>query len=153
MKKRMLLIGLPLLLLLLGGGGVGTWWMLSEDGQEALEKVGLRKSPGPGYIEFQPFVVPVLRSGQVTHHLTIVLTLEIKSEELVEPALTHMPRLKDSILREFQGLYSRRFVTDQGFDNAVVRKRLKVASERVLGSGMVTDLELSIAERRKPPNV
>ena len=153
MKKRMLLIGLPLLLLLLGGGGVGTWWMLSENGQEALKKVGLRKPPSPGYIEFQPFVVPVLRSGQVTHHLTIVLTLEIKNEELVEPALTHMPRLKDSILREFQGLYSRRFVTDQGFDNAVVRERLKVASERVLGSGMVTDLELSIAERRKPPNV
>jgi flagellar basal body-associated protein FliL len=153
MKKRLLLIGLPLFLLLLGGGGAGVWWLLSESGQQALEKAGLRTLPGPGYIEFQPFVVPVLRSGQVTHHLTIVLTLEIKSEEMVEPALTQMPRLKDSILREFQGLYSRRFVTDQGFDNAIVRERLKVAGDRVLGTGMVTDIELAIAEKRKPPNV
>lgn len=152
MKKRLLLIGLPLLLLLLGSGGATIWWLNSEGAEETLLKVGLKSEPRVGYIEFDPFVVPVLRSGEVTHHLTISLTLQIKSEEQVEPALSHMARLKDSILREFQGLYSRRFVTDQGFDSPIVRQRLKVASERILGSGMVTRVDLNIAERRKPPN-
>ena len=61
-----------------------------------------------------------------------------------------MPRLKDSILTEFQGLYAMRLITDQGFDTPLVRKRIKVASERVLGSGVVTGIDLIIAPKRKP---
>ena len=150
-KKRLILTGLAALLIT-GGLGAGAWWFLSDHGQETLQKAGITKIPGPGYIKFDPFVVPVLRSGQVTHHVTMFMRLQIKSEKYVEPAVALMPRLMDSILMEMHGLYNMRYVVDQGFDNPLVRERIKVASERVLGQGMVTGLELQVADRRKPPN-
>jgi hypothetical protein len=107
--------------------------------------------PSPGVIEFEPFVVPVLRSGEVTHHLTMSLKIEVTDEEHVDRSRVLMPRLKDSILREFQGLYAMRLVIDQGFDSPLVRIRIKVASERVLGTGAVTGIDLTIAQKRRTP--
>ena len=80
------------------------------------------------------------------------LTLILKDDGEEDTALSLMPRLKDSILSEFQGLYSRRFVLDAGFDMPLVRERVLVASRRVLGADMVTDVKLGITATRKPPN-
>jgi hypothetical protein len=79
------------------------------------------------------------------------LKIAVTDEEHVERGLALMPRLKDSILSEFQGLYAMRLVTQQGFDNPLVRQRIKVASERVLGAGVVTGIDLAISQNRRPP--
>jgi flagellar basal body-associated protein FliL len=147
--KRLLLIFFALLLLAAGGGAA--WWFFIGQKQASFQEVVLNAGLHPGVIEFEPFVVPVLHSGEVTHHLTMSLKIEVTDEEHVDRGEALMPRLKDSILREFQGLYAMRLITDRGFDTPLVHKRIKVASERVLGSGVVTGIDLIIAPKRRPP--
>jgi flagellar basal body-associated protein FliL len=146
--KRLLVIFCVLLLLAAGGGAA--WWFFIGQKQGSFQEVVLNAGPHPGVIEFEPFVVPVFHAGEVTHHLTMSLKIEVTDEEHVDRGEVLMPRLKDSILTEFQGLYAMRLITDQGFDTPLVRKRIKVASERVLGSGVVTGIDLIIAPKRKP---
>lgn len=149
--KRLITFGLPFLLLL-GGGGAAGWYFFMGPGSEMLEESVFNRAPDPGLIEFKPFVVSVRQGSEVTHHLTMDLALIVKDEADEEPAEALMPRLKDSILTEFHGLYSRRFVLDEGFDMPLVKERILVASNRVLGAGTVTAVELNISATRKPPN-
>ena len=149
--KRLIVFGLPFLLLL-GGGGAAGWYFFMGPGGEILEKTVFNFEPDPGVVEFEPFVVSVMQGSEVTHHLTMELTLIISDDDEEETAEALMPRLKDAILSEFHGLYSRRFVLDAGFDMPLVKERILVASKRVLGADLVTDLTLVISANRKPPN-
>ena len=146
--KRLVIVFV--LLALVSAGGAAAWWFLVGQKQGDFAEVVFNTGPHPGVIEFEPFVVPVLHSGEVTHHLTMSLKIAVTDEEHVERGLAMMPRLKDSILSEFQGLYAMRLVTQQGFDNPLVRQRIKVASERVLGAGVVTGIDLAISQNRRP---
>jgi len=146
--KKILSIVL-LLLLLLGSGGAAAWWYYFQDGQEVVAEV-IHSEPNPGYLTFEPFVVPVLQRNKVTHHLTMDLTLVFSTDELVPTAEYLEPRLKDAILSELHGLYNMRLVRDEGFDSPLVQDRIVLVSQRILGEGKVTGIRLYIVEKRKP---
>ena len=150
--KRLLKILIPALVLLFGAAGAA-WYVLTGQGMDVLAEVEQKVfRSDPGYLELDPFVVPVLQRGQVTHHLTIRMGVELKKENYVKAAKALRPKLMDAVVRELQGLYSMRIVLEQGFDMPLVEERLLSASERVLGRENVTGLQFTIAERRLPPN-
>lgn len=152
MKKRLLKIVLPLVLLLAGGGGAA-WYFLLGDGQKLWQIVEEKVfHHEPGYLEFKPFVISVLQGGEVTHHVTVRLVVELKDERDLDLAEALKPRLKDQYLRELQGLYAMRIVLDQGFDMPLVHERIRAASERVLGHEIITAIDVTISDRRLPPN-
>ena len=138
-----------LLLLLLGSGAAAAWWYFFQDGQEVVAEV-IQSDPDPGYLTFAPFVVPVLQRNKVTHHLTMDLTLVLSTDDLESTAERLEPRLKDAILTELHGLYNMRLVREEGFNSPIVQQRIMVASERILGEGEVTGVQLIIIEKRKP---
>lgn len=96
-----------------------------------------------------PLVIPVLQEGKVTHQLALELTLAFADSEVKDRALVLMPRLQDALLEELHSLYSLRRVRDSGFDSVLVKERLALASERVLGAGEIAGLTLSVAESPK----
>ena len=152
MKKRLLKIVLPLVLLLAGAGGAA-WYFLLGDGQKIWKMVEEKVfHQEPGYLEFKPFVVSVLQGDEVTHHVTVKLVVEIKDDRDLEVAEFLKPRLKDQYLRELQGLYAMRLVLDQGFDMPLVYDRIRAASERVLGREILGTIDVTISDRRLPPN-
>ena len=152
MKKRLLKIVLPLVLLLAGAGGAA-WYFLLGDGQKIWKMVEEKVfHQEPGYLAFKPFVVSVLQGDEVTHHVTVKLVVEIKDDRDLEVAEFLKPRLKDQYLRELQGLYAMRLVLDQGFDMPLVYDRIRAASERVLGREILGTIDVTISDRRLPPN-
>ena len=146
--KKILKIGIPLLLLLAGGGGVA-WWYFMEGGREKVAEV-VHFEPDPGALNFQAFVVPVLQNGNVTHHLTLRMTVELSDEDFEEQAARLQPRVKDAVIRELHGLYHMRLVREQGFDTPFIRERLTLAVKNVLGDEVVTGITLKIHAKRKP---
>jgi hypothetical protein len=131
---------------LLLGGGLALWWNLAGPGDGADRAARLQ----PGELALDPFIVPILQEGRVTHHLTMSLRLELADSRIQKRALALLPRLQDALLRELHGLYSLERVRNLGFDSMLVHERLALASERVLGAGEVTGIALSILENRKP---
>ncbi len=145
--KRLLKIIIPAILLLAGGGGAAYWFFFMS-GDDVVVEV-LQKKIEPGTYTFDPFVVPVIIHGQVTHHLTMYLTLELADKDHEPDVKAAELLVKDSILTELHGLYSLRQVREQGFDSPLVKQRLALASADVLDEVDVTGVALEIKAVRK----
>lgn len=142
------LIVLMLIVFLLAGGGVAAWWLLLRDpGEGAVAEPA--KSVAPTFIEFTPLVLPIIREGQVTHHATYKIVLEVgrKNEDQV---IFAKRRLADAFFAELHGLLALRYVRE--LDNALplMQKRLLAVSDRMLGAGVVDAVLLAELGKRKP---
>jgi len=142
MKRLVILI--VIVLLVAGVGGGAAWWFVlrevpvdevAELNEELGEETGdfARKR----FIELEPMVLPIIREGQVTLHLTIVLAVELTTPMAkFEIARIQRP-LRDAILSELHAVYALRYIQEKGFDHPIVRERLTQVSERILGAGEV----------------
>ena len=154
MKRLVILI--VIVLLLAGGGGAAWWFLLREAPAEATAaaegepvpeaKGAVRKR----YIELEPMILPIIREGQVTLHLTIVLAVELVTP-MPEAEVARMQRpLRDAIFSELHAVYALRHIQEKGFDHPLVRELLTRASERILGPGSVKGLLVRNIQARPP---
>ncbi len=148
MKKLAIL--LVLLLLLGGAGGAGWWFFLREqpeaDSAEAVAEESLIRATR--VIRLDPIILPVIREGQVTLHVTVVVVIELtKVVALTELRVFSQP-LRDTMLSELHGMYASRYVQERGYNLPIVRERLSEAAERVLGAGSVKRVRLQDVNKR-----
>ena len=141
MKRLVILI---VIVLLVAGGGGAAWWFLlreppvdaaaaGEAGAEEEAETALRKR----FVDLDPIVVPIIREGQVTLHLTLILTVELTKPMLVTDIDLIRRPLRDAIFTELHGIYALRYVQEKGYDLPIVRELLVRASQKVLGDGEV----------------
>lgn len=138
MKRLILLV--VVVLLLAGGGGAAWWFFLREAPAEAdaAPETESKESRRKRFVELEPMVLPIIREGQVTLHLTIVLAVQL-TEPMPEVNVARLQRpLRDALFSELHAVYALRYVQEKGFDHPLVRERLMRASERILGAGEVT---------------
>ncbi|WP_299617367.1 flagellar basal body-associated protein FliL [Pelagibius sp.] len=137
--------------LLLGGAGAGAWWFLMGPGAEKTEELISQISrPEPAYIRLHPLLISLIQEGEVTHHVTMQLTLQLYDEWDKDLASSNMARLRDAFLHEMHALFAMRIVREGGFESPLVRKRLIDICDRLLGEGIVADVLLRELERRQP---
>ena len=155
MKRLVLLV---LIVILIAGGGFAGWWFfLREDpaaakmADESVDSGGLKGvTLTRKYVELDPFVLPILREGKVTQHLTVVLTVELDKAvpaEILNPVMTP---LRDAIFSELYGIYAFRYVQERGEGLPMVKRRLLVAAEKVLGPGKVKSILVKATSKRAP---
>jgi hypothetical protein len=148
MKKLAVL--LVLFLFLGGAGGAGWWFFLREqpeaDSAEAVEEESLVSMAR--FIEVDPIVLPVIREGQVTLHVTTTITVELFQPVEKEQVREFSRRLRDTMLSELHGIYAIRYVQERGYDLPIVKQRLGQAAERVLGEGSVKGVIVKDVNKR-----
>jgi len=144
---RILFFVLPLLLL--GAGGGAAWWFYfrAPDAAPTVEDRG-PTAPLRLFVDFDPMVLPVIRNDKVVEHLTFTIIVEVATEDLQGQVKEATLRLKDAYRSELHALFSRRIIQER--DNVVplLNKRLKNASDRVLGEGVVNQVLVNIMTRR-----
>ncbi len=152
MKKLVILL---VVFLVLGGGGAAAWWFLlreAPNGEQAevAEADSTALISMVRVIRLDPIILPVLREGQVTLHVTAVVVIELTgSLELTAMGAISEP-LRDAMLSALYGIYSVRYVQERGYSIPVVRERLILAAERVLGEGAVKTVRLQDINQRVP---
>ena len=148
MKKLAIL--LVLLLLLGGAGGAGWWFFLREQPEagsaEAVAEESLVRATR--VIKLDPIILPVIREGQVTLHVTVVVVIELVEAVPLEEMRVFSHPLRDTMLSELHGMYASRYVQERGYDLPIVRERLSQAAERVLGAGSVKRIMLKDVNKR-----
>ncbi len=148
MKKLAIL--LVLLLLLGGAGGAGWWFFLREQPEagsaEKVEEESLVRATR--VIQLDPIILPVIREGQVTLHVTVVVVIELAEAVPLSQLRVFSQPLRDSMLSELHGMYAIRYVQERGYDLPMVRARLSEAAERVLGAGSVNGITLEDVNKR-----
>ncbi len=152
MKKLVILL---VVFLLLGGGGGAAWWFLMREQPEGeLAEISEEEATALlsviRVLRLDPIVLPVVREGQVTLHITAVVVIELVEALEKEELRDISDPLRDAMLSELYGIYSVRYVQERGYDIPIVRQRLNLAAERVLGEGSVVSVRLQDITKRVP---
>ena len=154
MKKLAILL---VVVLILGGGGGAAWWFLLRDqpeGEEAQAAAEDERSliPVARTIKLDPIVLPVIREGQVTLHISAVVVLDLSQATELRLLDDLSAPLRDSLLSALHSIYSIRYVQERGYNSPLVRQRLSQAAESVLGVGLVKGVWLQDITKRVPNN-
>jgi flagellar protein FliL len=138
MKKLLIVF---LVLLLLGGGGAAAWWfyLKPQDEAEAAPKEPVAKL---SEIEIPAISIGVIRDGKAIRTIFIQIVVGFDDPADKEKAQRLMPRLVDGFVTELHALLARKFVEQQGYDRALLEKRLRKVAERKLGAGVIDMLSV-----------
>lgn len=148
MRKALILF---LAILLLGGGGLALWKFglpyLNQDQQQA----GAKPAPAvaPHYVTLEPFIVPMIREGVVTEHVTLAIKLEVNGAIPVATLENRIPQLRDAFITELYGLYSLRYVQEHADDLQFTKQRLLKIGNKLLGDNVLTAILVTGIQTRK----
>lgn len=149
MKKIIILIAI---LLLLGGGGFAGWWFFlkaPDSEEEVIEEIPEIPS---AFLEFPPTVIHLIKEGVVTHHVTVKITIEVAEGPDLINAERWQIRLQNDFMTELHSLYYYRYFTQDGYVNDKITKRLIDVADKVMGKGVVRNVELLVEGITKPSN-
>ncbi len=113
------------------------------------------KSPSAAYadivpfVELDPLVLPMIQEGQVTHHVEVLITLEVDPEKK-DWVKTVMPKIVDRYIVELHGLLSLRIVREQPDLRPLLRERLIYRTNELVGGDIVRDVLLSKVQKLRP---
>lgn len=144
MKRQVLFILVALLLPLSGG-----WAPPSEArAEEAVPQSGALEAPK--FVKIDPIVLPVIQQNKVTRFITIVVTLEMDVDDAILRVQSVKRQLVDALFTELHGLFSLEMVQKRGPEAPLVKQRVQVVCERILGPGMVKSVLIQGVSQRRP---
>ena len=153
MKKKLIIV--IVLLLALGGGGAGAYMVLTKGDAEAVDLEAVADSLGnkvPEFVELDPLIVPVIREGRVSQHLTVSIIVQVDSDPKVDLISAARRQLLDGYLTELHALYSHRIVQDNPDPIPLLRKRLLTVSRELLGKETVDRVLVTVIGRKEIVN-
>jgi len=146
MKKLVLIL---LVLLLLGGGGAAAWWFFLRKPPADPQQVAASTAAPIAYLKLPAFTVPVIRDGVPHGLITVEMTVELKDESLRAHAEERMPVLTDRLFVTLYDLLGRRLMQEQNFNLDLVKGRLLIAADKVMGEpGAITNVTFTAVETR-----
>jgi flagellar FliL protein len=150
-KKKLIFILLPLLLL---GGGAGAWFFLFSAPAEEAAGAAAEETPAAGdghaaapkavFVEIGEIIVPVYNRDGKDNFMVVRLALELGDALTPEQVRQMMPRLLDAYVNTL-GTMAGRGEFAGSRRNAVIKRALKVATDRILGPDAVADVLLQRA--------
>ncbi|MEQ8356820.1 MAG: hypothetical protein RH942_14855 [Kiloniellaceae bacterium] len=148
---RIVILIVVAFILLLGGGGAAWWFLMGSGAERTTELIAEISKPEPVYLPVAPdLVISLIQEGEVTHHVTMKLTLLLNDEYDAGMTIQNMARLRDAFLTELHSLFALRLVRGAGFESDLVKQRLLDVCERLLGKDVVGDIILREVERKQP---
>jgi len=148
---RIVILIVVALILLLGGGGAAWWFLMGPGAEKTSELIAEINKPEPVFIAINPpFVISLIQEGEVTHHITMQVTLLLNDDYDEDVTVMRMPLLRDALLTELHSLFALRLVRNAGFESPLVKERLMEICDRQLGKGVVGGILMREVERRQP---
>lgn len=149
---RIVILIVVAFVLLLGGGGAAWWFLLGPGAQRTSEMIAEINRPEPVFFPVEPpLVISLIQENEVTHHVTMQLTLLLADGEDLATTTDALPLLRDALLTELHSLFALRLVRNAGFESDLVKQRLLLICAELLGKGVVSEILLREVERRQPP--
>jgi hypothetical protein len=91
----------------------------------------------PDFVDIQPIVLPVIERDAVTRQVGIVVTLELTGGQRADDVEPKRRQLTDAFIRELHTIYGWRSGSDRVVDQELIKHRLLITADTVLGRGVV----------------
>jgi len=105
--------------------------------------------PSVHFVELSPLILPVINSRGVTQMVSLVVALEVDSQEKADKVTHYSPRLTDAYLSDLYGALSNKTVEGGMIPIDFVKKRLNSASTKVLGEAIISDVLVQVLQSRR----
>ncbi len=113
--------------------------------EETSEEEG---APEILFVELNPLIIPVINEHGVTNMVSLVVAVEVDSQEKADKVTKYSPRLTDAYLSDLYGAFSH-YNPDRGvLPITYLKKRLNKMSAKVLGDDVVADVLLQVLQSR-----
>lgn len=91
----------------------------------------------PDFVDIQPIVLPVIERDAVRSQVGIVVTLELADGQHGDDVEPKRRQLTDAFIRELHTIYGWRSGSDRVVDQELIKRRLQITADKVLGPGVV----------------
>jgi flagellar FliL protein len=91
----------------------------------------------PDFVEIQPIILPVIERDSVTSQVGLVVALELTDGQHGEDVEPKRRQLTDAFIRELHTIYGWRSSNDRVVDEKLIKRRLLITADKVLGQGVV----------------
>ncbi|MFN0042618.1 MAG: flagellar basal body-associated protein FliL [Alphaproteobacteria bacterium] len=128
----------------------------SEGASEKSSEHG-KKSDGQGgtnvpltnFVPLEPFVVPIIRNGQLQRHVTLSITIEAKDQDAKGKVEASMPRLRDAFARDLHAYLAVVPYDGSGALLQAMMQRLARVADGAVGAGRIKAVLLQGVGDRK----
>jgi chloramphenicol 3-O-phosphotransferase len=121
--------------------GAGALLALQAAPALAVDREKVVKGPHvdgvPDFVDIQPIILPVIERNAVTRQVGIVVTLELAQGEHADAVEPKRRQLTDAFIRELHTLYAWRSGDGRVADEQLIKRRLLLIADAVLGQGIV----------------
>lgn len=98
---------------------------------------GKKGQPETSFVQLDPFVVPVIRNGQLQRHVTLSLAIEAKDPASRAKVEAAMPRVRDAFARDLHAFLAVVPYDGSGALLQSMTQRLARVAERAVGGGLI----------------
>ena len=147
MKKLMVIIAV---ILILAGGAVAAMKWLAVGPFEVVEAIQEeeKREEEQVLIDMDPLLFQVILENQIASTIEIQIKLKTAGQENAIFLKQRLTKVSDAFVRDLHGFVPRLLERIERLDTAIVRDRLKVIGERLLGKGYIDDvLVQSVTEK------
>lgn len=109
---------------------------------------GEEAAPVIQFVELPPLIIPVINDRGVTQMVSLVVAVEVNSQEKADQVTKYAPKLTDAYLSDLYGAFSRKAPEGGMVPIAYLKQRLNKMSAKVLGEGVIDDVLLQVLQRR-----
>lgn len=104
---------------------------------------------GTQFVELDPLVLPIVDNNGVSQTVSMIVSLEVHSEEAAETIKKMKPKLLDAYIQNMYGMLSYHATVKGGvMQVGEVKKKLNLISTEVLGEHVVEDVLLQFVQQR-----
>lgn len=153
-------------MLLMGAGGAGGYFFfqkqavasLGAENSEAIKnkmerdkmaRLSEEAAQDLKFVELEPIILPIIDAKGVSQVVTLIVSLEVNSEENAKYVTQLKPRLKDAYIQDMYGVLNRKASMDGGVIKVdQLKERLNRVSAKVLGEKKVNGVLLQVVNQR-----
>jgi len=143
--KKLIFILLPLLLL--GGGGAGAWFFYfnkpvgtEKSAAETKKEAAAASVAAAVFVDVGEIIVPVYNRDGKDNFMIVRLQLQLGDAMPPDKVRYLMPRLRDAYIGTLGTMAGRGELGDESQRNATIKHALQLASDRILGPAVVSDV-------------
>lgn len=101
------------------------------------------------FVELNPLIIPVINNSGVTQMVSLVVAVEVDSQEKADKVTKYSPRLTDAYLSELYGSFSREAPDNGIIPIGYVKERLNKTGDKVLGEEVISDVLVQVLQSRR----
>jgi len=101
------------------------------------------------FIELSPLLLPVINKRGVTQMVSLVIAVEVDSQEKADKVNKYSPRLADAYLSDLYGVFSNKPPKNGIIPIHYLKERLNKMSGKVLGDEVVDDVLVQVMQSRR----